>query len=339
MNLPEIADHIIDNILQAQENQLTNNIIYTSDGSPSRHEFLFFIKPEITQKDENIRVPAILGLMFERLRHFNFVIKEIRILGASYLEKHNIISQHYGVINAMSSNARENLSPEGKGNFKTIFGKASEDVNLKGSLEFLSQYKEFDPFSLYELWVKSKTVKLAGGTYCASIDVSGEQVFLINGFHPKQLIHFTTPGRSIVAFHLMSDIDWSTARNQFIGKTNPEDAEPGSLRFELLKRKSEFGLDEVSSGKNGFHLSAGPVEGLVELMRYCSDFATGQVKKPGDFLFGRLLLEIFTESEVREICKNRYVIYNGSKISTFDLTEEKNAEDALALLKGSSRVQ
>ena len=59
--------------------------------------------------------------------------------------------------------------------------------------------------------------------------------------------------------------------------------------------KEKFGLDEVSASQNGFHLSAGPVEGLVELMRYGSDFSTGEIKKPSDFSFGKELLRVFSE--------------------------------------------
>jgi hypothetical protein len=142
----------------------------------------------------------------------------------------------------------------------------------------------------------------------------------------------------IVAFNIASDIDWEIARNKFIGKTNPEDAEQGSLRHELLKNRSEFGLDVVNSSRNGFHLSAGPVEGLVELMRYCSDFSSGDIKKPGDFLFGRQLQSRFSDVEIRRICENSNVVYNGSKISVFDLTEEKNADVALQLLSESRLI-
>ena len=162
-----------------------------------------------------------------------------------------------------------------------------------GSLQFLQQYPSFTPDSLQQLWQQSQTAKLSGGNYCALVKAGGEDVYLINGFHPKQLIHFTAEGRMIITFKLTGNLDWAVARNQFIGKTNPADAAPGSLRNELLVNKEKFGLNEVSASQNGFHLSAGPVEGLVELMRYGSDFSADEIKKPADFSFGRQLIESF----------------------------------------------
>ena len=92
-------------------------------------------------------------------------------------------------------------------------------------------------------------------------------------------------------------------------------------------------MNEVSASQNGFHLSAGPVEGLVELIRYGSDFAAGDIKKPADFSFGKQLLKVFSEETTGIICSNRIVRYKGKWTSTFDLTEEKNSGEALEILK------
>jgi hypothetical protein len=337
MNAPEITEKLIYHIQKAQEMQVQHILIFKSrERISARHEFLFFIKPEITIRDRSIKIEEILKMMFQKLTDFQFRIKDIRILGASYLEQFDIIARHYGVINAMSRNPLEYITPEGSEKFRSAFGKLPQDTNIAGGIQFLGKYRNFNPVMLDELWQQSKAVKLAGGTYCASVMAEGEQVFLINGFHPRQLLHFTQQGRSIVAFTIASDIDWSVARNSFIGKTNPEDAESGSLRHELLKNSDRFGLDSINSSRNGFHLSAGPVEGLVELMRYCSDFSSGEIKTTDDFQFGIQINEEFLEEQVRKICDNNFVIHNGSKVSVFDLTEEKNADTALKLLKESS---
>jgi hypothetical protein len=336
MNVPLLTQTIIDQLRKAKESGVMQHVIYLNNlPSKVRHEFLFFIKPEITLGDNQINHESILDLMFRKLKEFSFEIHDIRLLGASYLEKFNIISQHYGVINSISRNATGNLTPEGTGRFREYFGIMPKDAIVLGGIEFLEKYKHYDPFSLDELWQKSKAVKLAGGTYCALVTEGPDQIYLMNGFHPKQLVHFTEKGRSIVTFNLGSDIDWALARNHFIGKTNPSDAAQGSLRRELLENKSKFGLDEVNSSKNGFHLSAGPVEGLVELMRYCSDYSSGNMRTHDDFGFGRKLNASFSPMQVTKICANSYVNYNGNRISTFDLTEEKNADDALILLKES----
>ena len=309
------------------------NIYENKEQHDQLHEFLFFIKPEIIQVEDEDKLKSILELLLRIISQFGFIIRDIRLLGASYLEKYDIIAQHYGVINSLSREPLKVFTTEAKNKFREVYGHAPEDVKVLGSLQFLQQYPLYKPDSLQHLWQQSQTTKLSGGNYCALVKAGGEDVYLINGFHPKQLIHFTAKGRMIIPFKLTGNLDWAVARNRFIGKTNPADAVPGSLRNELLVNKEKLGLNEVSASQNGFHLSAGPVEGLVELMRYGSDFAAADVKKPADFSFGRQLLKVFSEEATGIICSNRIVSYRGNKISTFDLTEEKNSREAIEILK------
>lgn len=334
MENAQIIQQILQQIRAAKEKSISSSRIYkNNDETAQQYEFLFFIKPEILQIDAMDRIKAILEMLLRKISHFGFIIRDIRLLEASYLEKYDIIAQHYGVINALSREPLKIFTSEAKIKFREVYSHAPEDVNVLGSLQFLQQYPSFTPESLQQLWQQSKTAKLSGGNYCALVKAGGEDVYLINGFHPKQLIHFTAEGRMIITFMLTGNLDWAVARNEFIGKTNPADAAPGSLRNELLVQKDNFGLQDVSPSQNGFHLSAGPVEGLVELMRYGSDFSTGDIKKPKDFTFGKQLLNFFTEEETGIICGNRIVSYRGNNISTFDLTEEKNSGEAIEILK------
>ena len=334
MNKADIIQQSLKCIDKARGKNLGNEVYYADQNRFDHpHEFLFFIKPEITQLIDHSRLAAVLDMTLDKISDFSLHIQDIRLLAASYLEKYDIMAQHYGVINSLSRLPLQFFSAEARTKFREIFNKDPEETKILGSLEFLEQFPDCSPETLEILWRNSQTVKLAGGTYCAGITYEGENIFLINGFHPNQLIHFTAEGRCIIAFTLTGKLDWSTARNQFIGKTNPADASAGSLRNDLLAGKQSFGLAEVSASRNGFHLSAGPVEGLVELMRYCSDFAMDDRKKQGDFVFGKQLEANFTTEEINRICGNQLVEYKGNKISAFDLTEEKNGEEALRLLK------
>jgi hypothetical protein len=334
MNNAEIAKDALQRIKSAAGSR-TGYELFLSE-KPSRqhkHEFLFFIKPEIMLIQDHTRLEALFLFTFDTLSRFGLHIKDMRLFEASYLDKYDIIAQHYGVINALSRQPLLFMSAEARSKFKALFGRHPEKVSLLGSLQFLQHFTSFSPESLEKLWQETQSVKLAGGTYCARVNIEGQEIFLINGFHPRQLIHFTAKGRSIVAFTLTGNLDWSVARNHFIGKTNPAEAIPGSLRNALLIRKDEFGLSEVSASKNGFHLSAGPVEGLVELIRYCSDYSSGQRVAAEEFVFGKQLKDHFNGKTIEKICGNQMVDYHGSRISTFDLTEERNSEDAIQLLK------
>lgn len=48
----------------------------------------------------------------------------------------------------------------------------------------------------------------------------------------------------------------------------------GSIRAELLKNKEATGMIDVNMSSNGVHMSAGPLEGLVELQRFMSTEGT-----------------------------------------------------------------
>jgi len=100
-----------------------------------------------------------------------------------------------------------------------------------------------------------------------------------------------------------------------------------------LQNREKFGLHAVSSSWNGFHLSAGPVEGLVELMRYSSDYSAGNIRRYTDFNFGKMMAETFSPATIESILHNASIEAEGKMISVFDLTEEKNSREASEILK------
>ena len=310
-----------------------NTQIYNDEGISGKNEFLFFIKPEITIPSDTIQLTKIIRLIESKINKFRLSVATIRIINAAYLKKHSIIAQHYGVINKISANVRKNISKDGIAKFEQLYSESFENAEIYGSIEFLNQYPHFTPTGLSLLWQNSPTEKLAGGTYAQKLVFDGKSVYLINGFHPRQLEHFIADDRSIVVFTLKGDISWKAARNNFIGKTNPGEAETGSIRNELLQRKKEFGLSEVSSSWNGVHLSAGPVEGLVELLRYNSDFESGSLLKSGDFEFGKILDDAFGTEKMQWLIENPTVEFNGNQISIFDLTEELDSDVCIDTLK------
>lgn len=325
---------IIENIKKAQNQELARNTFYKNDNIPPyQNEFLFFIKPEITLKSDSIKLDDVLLLILNQVAKYDLHIKEASVLSADYLNEHNIIAQHYGVINKLSNNIRESISEAAIQKFQNIFDKDFNQAEVFGSLEFLKEFTEFTPLTLDYLWQNIKFEKLAGGTYACELNFNGRLVYLFNGFHPRQLNHFIEPGRSIVTMTLAGNINWDDAREQFIGATNPEIAEAGSLRNTFFKNEQSLGLPAMSSSWNGVHLSAGPVEGLIELMRYNSDFSTGDIKKPTDYQFGQHLVNVFGEEKANKILENCDVTFDGSNVSVFDLTEENNSNEAIDLLQ------
>ncbi len=330
----QLTNAVAASVKKAQAGAVYFEEIFSETDVPKgKNEFLFFIKPEITLPSKSIQLERILEIIFSKMSAYDLAVHSVKILSARYLDQHNIIAQHYGVINQIASNAVNHMSESAKNRFRELYGVAVEGTQVLGGIEFLKKYPAFDAYTLGTLWQDSSFEKLAGGTYCVKIVPDGEVVYLINGFHPKQLKHFVEDNRSIVVMTLSGDTSWQVARNDFIGATIPAKANKDSLRRLFLDGQNELGLSDVSPSINGVHLSAGPVEALVELRRYNSDFSEPSGAKTwSDFSFGKSLMDVFSLDVIEQITENVNLPINGKSVSVFDLTEELDSGDALKVL-------
>ncbi len=334
--MQELKSKIINAITAAQTTATGRVSLYQSSGiSPQsyKNEMLFFIKPEITKPSNGkTNLSAVLDLVFSSLEKFGMTILEVNLLGAQYMKESGAIASHYGVINRLSNNALASLSDTAKNTFKEKFGMTVEEAKPLGSFEFLRKFPFMNAESLDLLCQNAQITKLAGGTYCIPVKWDGQTHYLINAFHPRQLEHFVQAGRSIVTFRLVTNTDWSVARNDLIGTTNPEKANAGSLRRLFLEQKEQLGLEEVSQGVNGVHLSAGPIEGLAELCRF-SGASLSDSQAVSTFLLGSRLQSATDSQTLQSIVQDCPISLNGKNTSAFEATEEKNTSDALTLMQ------
>ncbi len=239
------------------------------------------------------------------------------------------MSQHYGVIDAVSKRGTESMSVGALKRLEEVIGSTSPRPLLLGGHQFLERFPYFSAQALGVLYDNLEIVKLGGGTYCARLVVHGESVLLFNGFHPEQLDRYIHPGAAIVILVVRTSKPWSVIRTDMTGATNPAKAAPESIRGALYASKERLGLDEVSTGKNGVHVSAGPVEGMVEIIRFMSNADQGHLLEPEQTTFGRLLIAAGCDrSQVEWIATNPAVRANGEMIPLFDLTEELDATSA-----------
>jgi hypothetical protein len=327
---PSIASHI----RLAQAGKVYDEIIFEDKSQTwGQNDYLFFIKPEITLPSDTIRLERVLELILGQISNFGFRIHDVRILSSDYMKTFHLIEQHYGVISEVSNQGVKALAPAAREKFAEIYGIMPDEAFVLGGMEFLRKYSFFNDHSLNCLWQNTPNFKLASGTYVEKLQIDLDTLYLLNAFHPKQLRHFTEKGRSIVLFNLSNDRSWHEARTFFIGATDPIHAASGSLRRLLLEQKEELGIPVVSQSFNGVHLSAGPVEGLIELHRFDSDHSRPDGESDYlDFPFGRMLFEAFGEIP-ESILQNQMVKVGEKLMSVFDLTEEKDAVEAVCLLK------
>lgn len=332
-NTPQLPSIVADKVRQAQQGHLYNEIVFDSpELEVCKNEFLFFIKPEITLPSETINLDLVLTMVFEKLEEFHFNIHRIRIVSAEYLDKYDLIDQHYQVIADVSKHGIAAMNSKAKAKFQELYCVEPENVLVLGGVQFMERYPFFNDLSLDCLWQNSENFKLASGAYVEHLRVGREHVYLLNGFHPRQLRHFTEKGRSLVVFRVSGDLPWKDARELFAGATIPDKAKDGSLRHTLLERKEEFGIPEVAQSYNGIHLSAGPIEALVELKRFDSDFSDpSNHTEYTDFSFGKELMSLFGEIP-QQLLQNAKIEIDGRRVSIFDLTEDTDSDKVLSLL-------
>lgn len=304
------------------------------------HQAVLFLKPEVTAVDSGVNVQQVLRIVLDSLAGHDAQVGSIRLLNSEYLRRHEIMDRHYGVINRISKEGRAALSDDAVSVLEREYGEElSGGATVLGGHQFLERFPSFSPFALNVLSDNQGTRKLAGGTYCIKVSVSGSTFLILNPFHPFQLEHFTAPGRAIVIFEVLTNTPWRDLRQRLIGATNPQKAEAGSIRRELLENKQALGIAEVSQGSNGVHLSAGPLEGMVEVQRFFSDHGGGSLINLSETAFGRVLRERSVPADVIEtLASNPSVQRQGKLVSVFDLTEEADATAAAETLAEVSKA-
>jgi nucleoside diphosphate kinase len=304
------------------------------DGHPEgRNHFVLFLKPEVLDLADGVKVEAILDLVIAALRKNAVKVGAVRVLNGPYLGRYRIMEEHYGVINRASRLGEAALSEPTR---KKLAAECPDADRVLGAHEFLKEYPDVSAFALNIMADTIKTKKISSGKYYAMLNVAGEHVVVLNPFHPQQVLHYTTPGNTIVVLECATDTDWKVLRQEMTGSTDPTRASPGSIRGMLLARKEKLGLHDVATATNGAHCSAGPLEAMLEFSRFFSDHAEKTHIKLADTPFGQQLLrDGIGKREIAALGKNPQLSTSGGSDYAFNLTEEMNADAAAELFSGT----
>jgi len=329
------------------DNSTVDNIWVTNytPTTDNLHQFVFFLKPEATDVRGGVKVDVTLKKALALLENgvfgYNVKIGAIRVIGGPYLDKHSIMVQHYGVIakiskegeSAISESARDVLRKTFADDLKNWSSDYYKD-HVLGGHQLLTKFPQLNAFSLLALNDNLTITRLGPGTYTIKPKIRGETYVVLNSFHPYQVVPYNSRGNAIIVFECVSQCSWRDLRGKLAGPTDPTTAPEGSIRHAFLRDKAECGLADVDRGSNGVHMSAGPLEGLVELQRFFSDKDTGKVVGFKDTTFGSLLLgKGFNEKKLSVLAENPDAeTPDGKKKSVFDLTEEENALESADIL-------
>ncbi|MGH3721161.1 MAG: hypothetical protein ACRDRI_20385 [Pseudonocardiaceae bacterium] len=301
---------------------------------PTDHQFTAFLKPEATAISAGVKFTPLFEALLEIFSTHKVEVGAIRVVSGSFFERTGIMARHYGVINAISRLGEAALSENALSMLHERFGEElSSGYELMGGQQFLQEYQKFSPFALSILFDNLGSIRLAPGTYACLVTVEGRRLILLNGFHPYQLERFTRPTAVTVLLECRTTTPWKSLRKKVAGATNPAKALPGSFRQVLLERADEFGLVEVGQNANGIHLSAGPLEGMVEVQRFFGTDDNSDLSVETT-CFGKLLNTAdLPENLIEQLSDNASFEVDGQMISAFDLTEELDVTDAILALR------
>jgi hypothetical protein len=231
------------------------------------------LKPEATSAN----LKWILESSTKTLSDAGVTFGAVRVVGGPYLDKHNIMVQHYGVISKISKEGYPIISEAAKAKLNADFAADVEAAGLPvGGHQWLEKNPDFTPLALTTVNDNVGTTRLAGGTYLCKFKVLGKVQLVLNPFHAYQLVPYVKKGGALVLFECRSKMSWADLRTKLCGATDPSKADEGSIRANLLKNKADTGMVAVNLASNGVHMSAGPLEGMVELQRFLSDWDTGK---------------------------------------------------------------
>ncbi len=152
-----------------------------------RNHFVLFLKPEVLDIRDGVKVEAILDIVQAALRSYSVNVGAVRVLNGQYLGRYHIIEEHYGVINRASRLGEKALSERTR---KKLMAECVGIDRILGGHEFLKAYPDVSAFALNIISDTLKTRKISGGKYYAVLEVAGERIVVLNPFHPQQVAHY-----------------------------------------------------------------------------------------------------------------------------------------------------
>jgi hypothetical protein len=300
------------------------------------NEFCVFIKPRI------MRLPfphlaQALDIVQKAFDDYDVNVEAQAILPGPVLQRHQIAAEHYGTISAVARAGVMQL-PDSAAIAVGSMVKAAGASEVVGAYDFLTEVPGFTASSLAVLDDNLPRIRIAGGIFAVAVKAAGRKYIVLNAFYPAIEESFSDSSSAILVMACRTSTPWNVLRGRMIGATDPAKATPGSVRASFLNCRDEFGLREVSTLYNGIHISAGPIEGMIELSRLFS--TVEKVPMAATWLGSILSKDLgFSSSELFSMKRNPVIVLQGRKGPLFDLTEELDTELVVALAGEELRTQ
>jgi hypothetical protein len=298
-----------------------------------RNELVLFIKPEAFMVPQADQTAKIAGLVLEKLAAFEAHVAGVALIGGRVLDRLEIMSAHYGLINKLSRTASQALSGEDREKIAAGLGHAIEGYDIVGGHEYLAQYPNETSRDLDTLWFAGRSTKVRSGFYVKTAEKEGRKLILVNAFHPEQLNHFTDPTHRIALLLIHSNNSWSALKNTMVGATFPDKADPSSIRGLLHHNPAPYGFESVTIANNAVHLSAGPFEGLFEINNFFGKLTNLDPAVTRPRAVQQMVAAGLTIDEALGSLANPIVTEDPKPTDLFSATEDMDTEAAIAVYK------
>jgi nucleoside diphosphate kinase len=289
-----------------------------------KNQLLAFLKPEVFLDKTPSQVQKILDLVFEKLENYKVSVNGAAAFPGPAIGKYSIMDRHYGVINTLSKNASKILSKDERDLVFSTLGIKNKDTKILGGHEAYAMSGFDKTYDFDNYWLASPSTKIKSGFYVRTMKIADNEAIVVNGFHPHQLAHYTSPGRFLAVMLVSSDTPWSVLRNEMLGETFPEKALPSSIRGTMYANAKDYGFDKVAISNNIMHLSAGPTEALFEIDNFLkAPFGLDFIKEEAN-LAKKLKEEGVSEDFIRKIINDKEI---------HSQLEHKDTSEAVKLIK------
>jgi hypothetical protein len=303
-----------------------------------QNELVLFMKPELFMVADPASTRHAAELILQKLDEYQAEVHGVALVGGQFLADKQIMDRHYGFINKMSKNASKIVSEQDKARIASLLNLTSLDgIGLLGGHEYLQKYPGDTIEQLDELWFTKKSLKVQSGFYIQLYETHHDRFILINGFHPGQLNHFTHPDHRIALFLVHSDTAWKALRGDMVGNTYPEKAAPSSIRGAFFAEPARYGLGHVDISTNGVHLSAGPFEGVFEIVNFFGSLTQDEASRPLPLLVERLMARRQSSEAALKVAGNPPVVANGKASDLFSATEDFDTGAAIEFWLGQTK--
>ncbi|HTI19448.1 MAG TPA: hypothetical protein VL652_00570 [Kutzneria sp.] len=274
--------------------------------------FVTMLKPEVMTAS---KADEVLAETVRVLGEGGVTVLRTAMMPARRYGELGFLRQHYPRLHRVAADGVRALSSSARRELERF------DVPIvAGAFEVAAWDASLTATSLEARCREAGIHKLGSGSYASVID----NMVVLNGFVPALASSYLDSPSSVGLIECHSSREIADLRANLLGTLNPNTAAPNSLRGALAAV-----VGGLSEGRNGVHLSAGHLEGMVQAWRY---FGAADGQSLEDTPLGRSLAEVGVSASAFAADHN-ITDESGDLVSPHGATEDLSRDEVVDLLR------